>query len=698
MRISHVSIANFLSFGPEPNNFQMNLSSDNLTVLVGPNGAGKSNVFRAVKVVLDALSWNPKHYGSVDVQNLFFKQSKESKQLVIRLGILLDTAVDHEIVSCFFKCALLNPEDQLFQGVGLSDGSNASGINLIADRALAYERLVDDCFDNTSIDGFLRGVIEVTAHTSEPYIRDAKYITNDGTLEINLMASAGEIRVVNSKNHQKHMSLVNAIIEGMNENDKIKLKKYLSGESENIASMPTFCANMVQETLSRTMTVANAKIGNVYSPLPTYIERLYNLLGNRNEPNQNVNFAHIMRFLISHGIGLLNNWFPSESSVINSDYHPLQSLKDGDLALHLFKLKNGLQNDRDIFKSIVNLFSRISGSRLDVVVHSYSNQNKSGQKENVQSANIIIDEDIPLSLAGSGRGQLALLIAAMHLQYGVLLLDEPDTFLHPSVQAFLIDLWKNKSVQSIIITHSPYMVPVGGLAQVRRIYRNHNLGSSMVSPSFSREEITELGIQRQIKRADETMFLFAKCVVLVEGYDEQIALPIWFDKWLEIQGKPSSEALGVRFHAAFGKTGIMPLVRIAEAYGIEWIALFDADIMSSNSDNRDDNKKIIQQLIDAKQVDDGVLQLGKIESIEKFPIGPSQSIFLRGTELNDNWETMDIYKEYKARLVYQIGKGPMISKYMAEEASTPSEFDVFFKRICELVESGQLFGGESSAN
>lgn len=448
--------------------------------------------------------------------------------------------------------------------------------------------------------------------------------------------------------------------------------------------LPKFRAGLLRDALERNMTVAHAKIGNVYTPLEKNVSHLYDLLGGWRSSSEHITFSHIFRYLISHGIALFDRWVARDSSEVNLDYHPILSLNDGNLALHLFRLKNGSQVNRDIFSSIQETYSHITGTQLDVVVREHVLQNQNGK---TQMAHVIVDRDIPLSYSGSGRTQVAFLVSAMHLVHGVLLLDEPDTFLHPSIQAKLINSWQNRKVQSIIVTHSPYMVPIGGLEHVRRIFTNHKLSSSSVSPKFSRKNIKQLGLPRQIKRADEAMFLFAKCVVLVEGYDEQIALPIWFDKWLKMNGRPSSEALGIRFHAAFGKTGIMPLARIAEAYGVRWVALFDADIMSANSNNRNDNQRIIKQLVDAKLIKDGDLVLGEEKSIQQFPIGPRRNVFVRGTKLKDNWETLKIYPKWRDRLVDEIGGGPMISRFMADEEEPPSEFNALFDRILELAES-----------
>jgi len=672
MKIQGLHVSNFLSFGPDPDGFNLQGLSDNLTVIVGPNGAGKSNVFRAIRVILDSLDWNADGSRSVDVTGKFFRPLTDTRESMITMDVTFDELWERDLITTFFRCSFLYPEEAQMNG--------ASGPTSV------YQRWVQEHVEDSNLDEFLSGSIKILLHRGDPYVREVRFVFLDGTLEVSLLTGNGEIRVLDS-GIRRNKSLASAFIGGMLQDSKFEFNSIVNRIDSEFLNIPSFTAEQLKNVIEFEDIVVKTEIAQSNNPMPGELERLYLLMGRVPNHQQKFSLSHVYKCLVTNGVAHFDNWYIPNEIALTYDYQPLKSLKKGELALHLFRLKNGSQDERCTFLKIQDEFRETSGSSVNVIMRYVQETQADRQIRQVQQVQLVGDDDIPLSYCGSGRVQLAMLITLKHLKQGVLLLDEPDVFLHPSIQSQLMRSWKADGAQSIIVTHSPYLIPVGGLEHIRRVYRSSLQGSQSSHP-LSNEEIEKFEIRRRVKRVDEVLFLFAKCAVFVEGYDEQIALPIWFEKWVGSYGDrkgETCESLGIRFQAAEGKKNIMPLVDIAKIYAIEWAVLFDADIMSSNKKNGDDNKTIIEQIVRANEVEPGVLVLGEEKSIQEYPVGVQGNIFLRGQHLDDRWETLAEYKRFMVEHENAQGLGKMISRYMAEKYPCPEEFHAFFQKIYEFA-------------
>lgn len=201
---------------------------------------------------------------------------------------------------------------------------------------------------------------------------------------------------------------------------------------------------------------------------------------------------------------------------------------------------------------------------------------------------------------GEGEQQiltLSLLIAYAKYARGfrVLLVDEPETHLHPLAQKWLKEYIKKRSkypisdrgdkLQFVIATHSPYFLDPDFIEGFVHVYKESGVTCA------KQLSITDLckTVQKEKEEKDRTkeelityfhvMFtderlrgFLAKTVMLVEGPSEFEALPIYFTN----QDFPLYEE-GIDIICCAGKGNIETFYKIFEAYGYKCYAIFDYD-------------------------------------------------------------------------------------------------------------------------
>ncbi|HHT9132293.1 MAG TPA: ATP-dependent nuclease [Candidatus Tripitaka californicus] len=173
----------------------------------------------------------------------------------------------------------------------------------------------------------------------------------------------------------------------------------------------------------------------------------------------------------------------------------------------------------------------------------------------------------------------------------ILLIEEPEMFLHPQMQRALNKtLWKiGESNQIIYTTHSPHFVSVPDYHEVLLVRKGSNgsyvTKSNLPSNTQRREKlIKELDPERN-------ELFFASRLLLVEGDTEKLALPE-YAKRLNLD----LDREGATIVEVGGKRNLPEFADVATSFSIPTGVVYDID--SSDFGNKDDEKKFNKELDD----------------------------------------------------------------------------------------------------
>lgn len=159
--------------------------------------------------------------------------------------------------------------------------------------------------------------------------------------------------------------------------------------------------------------------------------------------------------------------------------------------------------------------------------------------------------------------------------FPIMAAEEPEAHLHPNAQRTLFEQLQENTGQVIISTHSPYLVGVSELKNLRGLRRV--LGSTHVTQlieDFDPEDINIL--QREIMRFRGEL-LFSKALILFEGVTEEQIIPAMFQKYFD----KSCFSLGVSCISVAGKN-YPPFIKMANSFGIPVCIVSDNDGTTRN--------------------------------------------------------------------------------------------------------------------
>jgi predicted ATPase len=273
------------------------------------------------------------------------------------------------------------------------------------------------------------------------------------------------------------------------------------------------------------------------------------------------------------------------------------------LAERLYRLKNGSRTEQQRYGEIETLFAELAEGRRFEVRHI----ERRGGDDEVPTAEIEVSprdardysEAVrPLSLAGTGVEQALHLAEALVNDEAVLLVDEPATNLHPSWQRVVRTHLQRRQGQSVLVTHSPYLVPAETEEQLATIVRfSAPRGVTVVHRLPSEDLEAREWVQRITKElawsADARGLLFANGVVLLEGETELGALPTWFAKSTPAAERGSPEDRHVAFYSVGGDHGFGAFVRYLDRFGVPWAIVCDGAAF------RIDGHHIFEQVVGA---------------------------------------------------------------------------------------------------
>jgi putative ATP-dependent endonuclease of OLD family len=152
----------------------------------------------------------------------------------------------------------------------------------------------------------------------------------------------------------------------------------------------------------------------------------------------------------------------------------------------------------------------------------------------------------------------------------LVVIEEPEAHLHPILAASLWGTLQRLPAQQVITTNSGDLLASAPLQSLRRLTRpgDETLVHQLPPRGLSLKDQRRVGYHVRIQRGAS---LFARCWLLVEGETEAWLLP---ELARECGYVLASEGV---YCIEFAQCGVMPLVRLANAIGIEWHLLADGD-------------------------------------------------------------------------------------------------------------------------
>lgn len=553
MKIIDVKLRNLLSFGPSEEVFG---PEGPLTVVVGPNAGGKTNLFRAIEFVGDVFISRRS-----EIDEFLYRFDQDSR-LEIRVKVRLSKAEAQGAVDLLLASA---GSEVRFSNQGNIDMNRAqsiaqqllTGVRPLLTRVFASELTYCVRYAGNRNPG-LEYYVEVHIGRTTFYIGQNGLTSSNNVFTGFEPINLGEgLALEFEKRNPGSITLAprrRTVSRGDLDSFASKLtmtwlEKFLSPKGE----LPVALSAMAFE-----LNALNARPGEE-------TERLSNLRRFIRLRGGGVGLASlrwILGLIYDSSIVRLSDF---RSAPLAEQLPPIDSIPvfasplDGRrLPSLLYALKNGSDyQSRVRFWSIAQTFFELVGNRVDVVVQrarpdilrSSPGQILAG-RANAPTTPIEWDSpeirfsnqevETSAQFAAAGLFELLLVLGVVIGRTDcVVLLDEPALNLHPTRQRDLVRAivasGKRQRNQTVMITHSPFMIDSARLPSVvRAYYRDKATRLRYLATTEPRALATTA---KFIERFPELRAaLFSSRVLVVEGADELAALRIWLPKCAEEEG------------------------------------------------------------------------------------------------------------------------------------------------------------------
>ncbi|MHB8189740.1 MAG: AAA family ATPase [Ferrimicrobium sp.] len=586
MRLTHIEITNLLSFGPTTERIDFD---DKLTVLVGPNGGGKTNVLRAIELVHRVIAGYAKppavgYYtvefdSDVDVPPHHSHPNDSSE---VRLGVSFNSEEEFDLIALFVRGAMVssylnlpNRQDSDHENVYQRAQPLAKEFAALLRQGTIVMRHDRTSDSNWSLEYVFKGPDEVEYSYALSWSR----LLNGAT--------GGELHRATEQTFQPNLGaqeLKDKLGADVDVDDRTwQLSDILPGSGERVY---VGVKNEIIATVQlRSDLLRSGIIDNTKATMQHRFGKVLNLILART----------LVSDVVDRELGA-PELFPDAPPVATSPSR--ESSMNGYLQ-NLWQWKVGSLDDRKRFSRAQGIFNDLRGKRetFDIRLNQHSQPTIGSQGQvdvNIAYWNalapVIVSADgnfeVEANFAGSGAAELVRLSTHLAVEESsVVLLDEPAARLHPTAQAKLLTHLEQGDAQSIVITHSPGLLPHTNdfIAGTKRIALEKS-GSSRVS-SGSRDN-ADFGPLEKVIQMDPAVrsIPFAEAVVFVSGQTELVTFPYWYQAWLENkegeaapaeQSESVNSELRIHFCNFNGDSSFGNYLRLAVAFGVPWVVIAD---------------------------------------------------------------------------------------------------------------------------
>lgn len=177
-----------------------------------------------------------------------------------------------------------------------------------------------------------------------------------------------------------------------------------------------------------------------------------------------------------------------------------------------------------------------------------------------------------------GDGFRQVLLISLYLlnpRYHVLVLDEPETHIHPSLIKRLRELCQEVSdrKQVFMSTHSPIFIDPSRLHHVYRVRRDARAGTTLSSIHGTPLHIS-VRLEQELN-ADSAEIFFADTVIIVEGVSDRLLLRGLVDRFY--RGEKD-----IKIVYAEGKTNVDIYVQLCKKFDIPYNVVLDHDALTGH--------------------------------------------------------------------------------------------------------------------
>ncbi len=183
------------------------------------------------------------------------------------------------------------------------------------------------------------------------------------------------------------------------------------------------------------------------------------------------------------------------------------------------------------------------------------------------------EKRVTIDRMGSGfRRIFIILLYIFHPQYEIILINEPENYLHPARIKKLLWAMENSSAGQILFTtHSPLFIKSITLYQIIRVIKENN--NTLAFPLHNKK-YDYSRLMRELN-ADNLEMFFADKVVLVEGMSDRILLRGLLDKFYS--GEKDIKVIPTQ-----GKGNMKPYIDVLSMAHIPYLIMLDRDIIKGN--------------------------------------------------------------------------------------------------------------------
>jgi hypothetical protein len=306
------------------------------------------------------------------------------------------------------------------------------------------------------------------------------------------------------------------------------------------------------------------------------------------EPGRRFGFGRVIATVLRLGLLQTSDTRPLQSF---SWWTPGQEVRrgaEGNLAEMLLLQKNSPSIQRGRYDDVRQRFWEFTnGRQMDVVATAVSSPDSadSGATAGLYlRPHIYVSIDptevndrgpiaqVPIEFAGAGASEALLLASVLGSQAAAtVVLDEPAVALSPTLQRRVKNHLSRSDAQFIVLTHSPYILPLGNDQNQVRIVRLERESGSATRPWIVDSALLEKLSKKLLAKGND-LIPFAWRVILCEGETDVEAVRVLAER-IDLD----LDFLNIAVIDCGSRDNLPDYIAFCRALGIAFLALMDAD-------------------------------------------------------------------------------------------------------------------------